>query len=204
MITLPRKVQIGLSEAALSVVRQSGLSGFPVYAKRVSPQHLLVSTERGRQIFNVRPLFDPESLELEYAALALGYDYGEIPVAKIDNELRVVESYPWNVPRAIAFDPSIMVQIEADVWARRLYNLYHVMEIRGEVEGYQLLADDEGCIALRDKHTGDVHAWINTIVGRVYIVAGWTAKWRGLGDDWVSNVKRRINSITGRILAGRI
>ncbi len=204
MITLPRRAQIKLTEAALSVVRQSGLSGFPVYAKRVSPQHLLVSTERGRQIFNVRPLFDPESLKLEYAALALGYDYGEIPVARIDDELHIIESYPWNVPKAIAFDPSIMVQIEADVWTRRLYNLYHVMRVEGEVEGYQMLADDEGCIALRDSHTGDVHAWINTIVGKVYIVAGWTAKWRGLRDDWVSNVKRRIASIANRILASRI
>ena len=203
---IPRKTMIRLTEKALEIVGRAVKAGFPAYAKRVSPQHLLVDTGTGkRQIYAVKILYNPLTGEPEYLALALGYDYGEAPLARIkltgESGFEVLEEYPWNVPRAIAYDPLMLPQFRADVWARRLEEYFKgELSPRDTINGYRILVSRRGdCVALENE--GEVHAWVNLVLGKIESSVEWIARWEGHGSEWVEEKRRVVEALAGRLVA---
>ncbi len=207
MTRIPRKTMMGLTTRALEIVREAVRGGFPCYAKRVSPQHLLVDTGTGkRQIYTVKILYNPLSGEPEYLSLALGYDYGEAPLARIrvaGDSFTVTEEYPWNVPSAIAYDPLMLPQFRADVWARRLEEYFKGgMSAKAIVDGYQVLVSPRGdCVAFRDPGLGEVHGWMNLVVGRLEDNLEWIARWEDRSGDWVGERLAVLRGVAERLLA---
>ncbi len=149
------------TEAVLRVVREAVRLGLPIYAERKSVGLLRIESRRDSDDYMVFTLLNPLGDE-EPVALGKPWDYVVVAVLR---GCEVVEERVDQLPYALATNPRVMPDYEADTWSLRIRE-YRLMEPCGEEDGarrlcspsnpcVEALVDEYGVVAWRDRCTGE-------------------------------------------------
>ncbi len=152
--------------------------GVPLYVEVKSPGVLYIETSHGSDEYVVFPLLNPLG---EDTSIVMGKPWDYVPIARVrveDGDVRVLEERVDQVPYALATNPRVMPDYEADTWAQRL-RLLPRMEPCGEppegFEGVRKCSGENPCVeAVVDDY--GVAAWIDRCVGLFTDARPWQAR----------------------------
>ena len=169
---------VEVTRLARRLVTEACRLGVPLYVEVRSPGVLLVETSHDSDEYIVFPLINPLGDE---TSIVMGKPWDYIPIARVsfsDGGLRVLEERVDQVPYALATNPRVMPDYEADTWAQRL-RLLPRMEPCGEPPegfgGVRKCSGENPCVeAVVDEY--GVAAWIDRCVGMVNDARPWQAR----------------------------
>ncbi|ABM81302.1 hypothetical protein [Hyperthermus butylicus] len=180
-------MQESLSMLAHRIVVEAVRLGFPVYSRPLGKNKLYVSTRLGSGVFTVRVLENPIDGS-NALALSLDPGYEAVILAELGND-KVAKAYLDNVPKAIAMHAGIMSRYEADVWAQRLHFASQGRLQRIGMGLLEWLASPYMIeVALRDRETRLIVAWVNCLTGGLVDATQWQARLDLLGREEASRI----------------
>ncbi len=177
-----------LAGYALEAFREAARLGFPVRAKRLLPDVVLVENKRGKGVVFLGRVEDDGFFYVVGGAEK--YMVFSVKLAKVENGGRLLEVYPVNVPSVVAQHVRLLSTFEADVWTARLRGLLGsrrpvpLEEAPGEA---RLLAERLGGRVVYVGETGEyavevggvVVAWFNPALGRLEDVSRYSLEAAG-------------------------
>ncbi|NOZ89624.1 MAG: hypothetical protein GXO15_06850, partial [Crenarchaeota archaeon] len=110
-----------LAGYALEAFREAARLGFPVRAKRLLSDALLVENERGKGVVFLGRVEDEGFFYVVGGAEK--YMVFSVRLARVEAGGRLLEVYPANVPGVVAQHVRLLSTFEADVWSARLRGL---------------------------------------------------------------------------------
>ena len=163
---------VQLTRLALSIVREACRKGVPVYAEIKAPGILYVETRRDSDEYVVFTLINPLSEEDTSLAMGKPWDFVTIARVRVNNgNIEPIAVYVEQVPYALATNPKVMPDYEADTWSQRL-RLLPRMKPCSERDKSVLCSGENPCVkAIIDEY--GVRAWIDECVGIREDVVPW-------------------------------
>lgn len=155
------------------LIRECVKLGMPVYARYQAPGLIHVETRHGKDVYMVFILYDPFE---DRIPVALGKPTDYVTIAAIDPESRtIIDKRLDAIPYALATNPDIMPNYEADAWSIRL-RVYPSLKPCGKEwenpPGTLHCSDADPCnAAVVDSH--GVAAWLDTCTGEVTDARYW-------------------------------
>ncbi len=206
MRKLSRRDKLQLGSIAVDIVKRAAMAGAPVYARQVSPGILRAEGPRGSGVFRVLILERLGSRKTFSLALSPLYETVDSVIGIVDDNLGLIESYPWMVIRAFTVNDALFNQVEADVWSHRIERFFvgKASVLAGD-ECCEILSIDDGVwLTVRHKPTEAIVAWYDVATGSASVTAGWIARWMGVSPQefeseiagWLTNGLPRLLALT--------
>ncbi len=163
---------------ALEAFREAVRLGFPVYAKRLLKDVILVETGRGKGVIYLNLVEGEGEDDFYVAGSAERHLVFNVRLARVSAEGSLLEVYPENVPGLVAQHVRLISTFEADVWHARLRAVRRSgLSFTGEApeEARRLAEKFPGSRIALVGETGDyaivlgdaVVAWYNPVTGHV-------------------------------------
>jgi len=201
---LSRQDKLRLGSIAVDIVKRAAMAGAPVYARQVSPGILRAEGPRGSGVFRVMLLEKVGILNVFSIALSPLYEAVDSVIGVVDDDLNLVESFPWMTIRAFTVDDTLFNQVEADVWSHRVERFLtgKVSVLTGD-ECCEVLSIDDGVwLTVRHKPTDAIVAWYDVTTESASVTAKWIARWlKADPKEFESQITNWLSSTLPRLLA---
>ena len=163
---------VQLTRLALDIVREACRRGVPIYAEVKAPGILYVETRHDSDEYVVFTLINP--LDEKETSLVMGKPWDFVTIARVrvdEGKVEPIAVYVEQVPYALATNPRVMPDYEADTWSQRLRLLSQMKPCR-EGDRSVLCSGENPCIkAIVDEY--GVRTWIDECVGIREDAAPW-------------------------------
>ncbi len=162
---------IRLTRIALDILREACRKGVPVYAEYKAPGVVYIETRHGSDDYVVFTLINP--LSEKETALVMGKPWDFVTIARVrleDGDVMPIHVYVEQVPYALATNPRVMPDYEADTWSQRIRLLPRMRPCSDD--GRVLCSGENPCVkAVVDEY--GVREWIDECIGVREEAAPW-------------------------------